>query len=322
MAILRFRILLLTFCSAVAQLQPARSFPEGGGFRKSLQQDVNPHREIDFISDTQQPMTVEKIKLHSNHNRQATSLLLSDMLRQKPLAIYMLGDIVAVGSSRHKWSAMDRFIDTCRKNNIVVHGLLGNHDLMWNRKKGESNFRQRFPGDSALGYVSITDSVAVVMLNSNFGKLSAGEIDQQERWYTTTLQLLDSNSAISTIIVSCHHSPYSNSRIVGSSVPVQRYFLPAFMQTAKCRLFISGHAHAFEHFVYGGKSFLVIGGGGGLHQPLDTSAGRLSDIAFHYKPMFHYLSLERNGDKLKITSRFLQPDFSGIQDGYSFELPL
>lgn len=278
--------------------------------------------EIDFISDTQQPMLVETLRLHRNHNTKATSLLLAEMLRQKPLAIYMLGDVVALGSSNRKWSGIDRFIDTCRRNNIAVHALLGNHDLMWSRRKGESNFQHRFPDNVGTGYVSITDSIAVVLLNSNFSKLTAPEIDKQERWYIATLDSLNTNTGIRTIIVSCHHAPYSNSRIVGSSAPVQHYFIPAFMQTAKCRLFITGHAHAFEHFNYAGKDFLVIGGGGGLHQPLDTSATRLPDIAFGYKPPFHYLSITRSGDRLSVVSHFLKPDFSGIENGYSLNLQL
>jgi hypothetical protein len=273
-------------------------------------------REIDFISDTQQPMTIEKIKLRPNHNTKATSLLLADMLQQKPRAIYMLGDVVAVGSSKHKWAAIDRFIDTCRRSNIAVHALLGNHDLMWSRRKGERRFQQRFPDNVDIGYVSITDSIAIVMLNSNFSKLSAAEIDKQQHWYLDTLNNLNHDPAIKTIIVSCHHAPYSNSKIVGSSAAVQHYFLPPFMQTTKCSLFITGHAHAFEHFTSGNKNFLVIGGGGGLHQPLDTSAKRLPDLAFHYKPMFHYLIVRRSGDTLLVTSRCLKPDFSGIENGY------
>jgi UDP-2,3-diacylglucosamine pyrophosphatase LpxH len=278
--------------------------------------------EIDFIADTQQPMLVETLRLHPNHNTKATSLLLAEMLQQKPLAIYLLGDVVALGSSNRKWSAMDRFIDNCRKSNIGVHALLGNHDLMWSRRKGETNFQRRFPDNVDTGFVSITDSIAIVMLNSNFSKLSAAEIDNQERWYVSTLKKLNSESGIRTIIVSCHHAPYSNSRIVGSSAEVQRNFVPAFMQTEKCQVFITGHAHAFEHFRYSGKDFLVIGGGGGLHQPLDTSAKRLPDIAFGYKPMFHYLSIRRSGDHLQVVSHFLKPDFSGIESGYSLEVKL
>jgi len=267
-------------------------------------------------------MVLEELKLRPNHNIKATSLLLTDMLKQKPLAIYMLGDVVALGSSNRKWRAMDRFLDSCRKNNITVHGLLGNHDLMWSRRKGEMNFQRRFPDNVNVGYISIIDSIAIVMVNSNFKKLSAVEIDQQQHWYATTLDSLNSNNSVKTIIVCCHHAPYSNSRIVGSSAQVQHYFVPGFMQTSKCSLFVTGHAHAFEHFNHSGKNFLVIGGGGGLHQPLDTSAKRIPDIAFGYKPMFHYLSIQRRGDKLLLTSHFLKPDFSGVEKGYSFELGL
>ncbi len=287
---------------------------------KSQSSVIASNNEIDFISDTQQPMTVEKIKLHTNHNIRATSLLFSDMLKNKPLAIYMLGDVVAVGSDNHKWLNIDRFMDSCRRYKIAVHGLLGNHDVMWTRRKGEKNFLKRFPDNVDIGYASITDSIAVIMLNSNFRKLSENEIDKQDRWYEATLKNLDRDNSIKTIIVSCHHSPYSNSQIVGSSSLVQRYFVPAFIRTVKCSLFISGHAHAFEHFKFSGKDFLVIGGGGGLHQPLDTSAKRIPDIASHYKPMFHYLSLQRYGDILLLTSHFLKPDFLDIEKAYSFEI--
>ena len=39
---------------------------------------------INFISDTQQPMQVEQIVLKSNQNTRATSLLFSDILKNKP----------------------------------------------------------------------------------------------------------------------------------------------------------------------------------------------------------------------------------------------
>ncbi|HXB34360.1 MAG TPA: metallophosphoesterase [Puia sp.] len=320
MAIQQIKGLFLVCLSVFAHISIGQSAPDNHSFQKGDDSSIISRNEIDFISDTQQPMVLEEVRLHRDHNIQATSLLLSDILHQKPLGIYMLGDIVALGSSNRKWSTMDRFIDSCRKNNIAVHGLLGNHDLMWSRKKGEINFQHRFADNVDIGYMSIIDSIAVVLLNSNFKKLSAIEINKQERWYTSTLDSLNSDISVKTIIVCCHHAPYSNSRIVGSSAQVRRYLLPAFMQTPKCNLFIAGHAHAFEHFKYSGKNFLVIGGGGGLHQPLDTSAGRLPDIAFNYKPRFHYLSIIRLGDTLLLTSRFLKSDFSGIEKGYSFRL--
>jgi Icc-related predicted phosphoesterase len=301
--ILSFAVFFLMLGSATPQ---SHADPVGG--------------EIDFVSDTQQPMAIEKIRLRANHNKTATSMIFSDILKRRPLAVFMLGDIVSVGSRDSKWRRADGFIDSCHKNNIRVHALLGNHDVMWNKSNGEKKFQKRFPDGAQLGYVSTVDSIAVIMLNSNFKKLSGEEIAKETKWYRSALDSLDGESSIRAIIVCCHHAPYSNSLIVGSSVSVQNYFVPDFLREKKCILFITGHAHAFEHFIISGKDFLTIGGGGGLHQPLDTSAGRIPDIASDYKPMFHYLSLQRKENTLAITSHFLKPDFSGFEKGYSFEL--
>ena len=277
---------------------------------------------IDFVSDTQQPLAIEKLRLQSNHNTKATSLILKKILKDDPLTVYMLGDLVGIGSSNHKWHLIDKFIDSCRKKEIAVHALLGNHDVMWTRKKGEKNFTKRFSQDNKLGYVSLTDSIAVVMLNSNFKKLSAADISKQSAWYISTLKKLNDSDAVKAIIVCCHHAPYSNSLIVGSSKQVQQYFVTPFLQANKCKLFITGHAHMFEHFKIEGKDFLVIGGGGGLHQPLDSSANSIPDLALSYKPMFHYLTIKRSGDTLLLTSHFLKNDFSGFEDGYSFQIKI
>ena len=247
-----------------------------------------------FVSDTQQPMLVEKIFLKSNHNIQATAAIFDTIIKQKPKSVYMLGDIVALGYENSKWKKVDLFLDSCRKLGIGVYGTLGNHDVMGRTKKGEKNFQKRFPLSVRTGYVSITDSVAIVLLNSNFKKLSDTSIKKQEDWYKAELAKLDTTNAVKAIIVCCHHAPYTNSKIVGNSLPVQQYFVPDFIQSKKAKLFITGHAHAFEHFKMQGKDFLTIGGGGGLHQPLDTSEKRLPDIAMNYKPPFHYLSSKKD----------------------------
>ncbi|HXB44494.1 MAG TPA: metallophosphoesterase [Puia sp.] len=309
-SIIYYKILLLISILLLASLQAKQ------------QQFVTRNKEIDFVSDTQQPLSIEKLKLPSNHNTKATSMIFADILKNNPAAVYMLGDIVGLGSSTRKWKAVDKFIDSSRKEKIVVHALLGNHDVMWTRKKGEYNFAKRFPQDDKMGYLSVEDSIAIVMLNSNFKKLSAEEIIKQSAWYKSTLLNLESDSAVLMIIVCCHHAPYTNSLIVHPSQQVRKYFVPLFLETKKCKLFITGHAHAFEHFKISTKDFLVIGGGGGLHQPLDSSVNKTDDLASTFKPIFHYLSMLREGAKLLITSHFLASDFSGFKRGYSFEIKL
>jgi len=280
--------------------------------------NVSTPAEIDFTSDTQQPMRVEEILLKPTHNLQATSLLFTEILKTKPKSLYMLGDVVSLGYKNSKWKKVDVFLDSCRKENIKVHGLLGNHDVMFKTKKGESNFEKRFPDHVITGYTSVTDSVAVILLNSNFKKLSADDNSKQNAWYQSELNRLDSSAAIKVIIVTCHHAPYTNSKIVGQSIPVQENFVPPFIKSKKARLFITGHAHDFEHFKEHGKDFLVIGGGGGLHQPLNDAANKLPDLASDYKPLFHYLSVKRVGDELQATSHFLFSDFTGFGIGHSF----
>jgi UDP-2,3-diacylglucosamine pyrophosphatase LpxH len=274
--------------------------------------------EMNFISDTQQPMLVEKIILKPTHNKKATALLFSQIKSIRPQSVYMLGDIVSLGFNNRKWRKVDAFLDSCRSGKTTVCGLLGNHDVMGRAKKGERNFNKRFPDNVRTGYVSVTDSVAVILLNSNFKKLSATDNQKQINWYQTELNSLDTSEAIKAIIVTCHHAPYTNSIIVGSNTSVQQNFVPAFISSKKAKLFITGHAHDFEHFKMQGKDFLVIGGGGGLHQPLSNATNKLSDLAAEYKPLFHYLSVKRTGDDLSVTSHFLSKDFTGFGTGHSF----
>lgn len=281
-----------------------------------------PCQTIAFVSDTQAPMWVEKVALKSNQNIKATSLVFHDILKEKPHSLYILGDVVSLGYKSKKWSNMDRYLDSCRKAGILVSALLGNHDVMTRSKKGEQQFQKRFPDHQRTGYYQVVDSVAVIFLNSNFKKLSTADIQQQQSWFAATLNNLDNDPAVLVTIVACHHAPYTNSKIVGSSTLVQKYFVPDYLKSRKARLFITGHSHNFERFHQGEKDFLVIGGGGGLQQPLSTSTTRLNDLSLSYKPAFHYLISQRKGKSLKLQSRFLKDDFSGFSDGLSFSLQI
>ncbi|HWA34872.1 MAG TPA: metallophosphoesterase [Cyclobacteriaceae bacterium] len=276
---------------------------------------VPERKEIAFVSDTQAPLWVENIFLKSNHNREATGLIFQDIIKNKPKALFILGDVVSLGYREAKWKNIDKYLQACRENGIEFHALLGNHDVMGRPHKGESNFQKRFPDHIRTGYVSVVDSVGVVMVNSNFGKLTSTEIDLQQKWYEETLKSLDKDPKVKVVIVTCHHAPYSNSKLVGSSKPVQEHFVPAFLSSKKAELFITGHSHTFEHFKIKEKDFLVIGGGGGLHQPLN---GKLEDTAVKYKPMFHYLTVLRTGNVLHVISHFLKDDFSGFDKTYEF----
>lgn len=60
---------------------------------------------------------------------------------------------------------------------------------------------------------------------------------------------------------------------------------------------------------------MVIGGGGGLKQPLRQGIGTLADVALDYKPLFHYVMVEASGDTLQVTSYHIKNDFSSFEEG-------
>jgi Calcineurin-like phosphoesterase len=275
---------------------------------------------LTFASDTQAPMLVERLWLKSNQNEKATRMIFHDVIAVHPAALFILGDVVSLSYKNSKWVKMDEYLHLCAQNGTSVYAALGNHELMINARRGERNFQSRFPMHNHAGYLEIVDSVAVMLLNSNFSKMTDSANLKQDAWYNATLKKLDDDPAIRYVIVGCHHSPFTNSKIVGPSQLVQQKFVPAFIKSKKCVLFLSGHSHNFEHFNVHGKTFLVIGGGGGLHQPLHAENKDSHDLSAAYKPMFHYLQVRRYRDSLMVISRQLKPDFSGFTDGLRFEV--
>ncbi len=277
--------------------------------------------EIIFISDTEAPLGIERIYHKTNHNETATRALLSNIIEKHPKAVFVTGDLVAQGSSEKSWKTIDSALVRLHNQNISVHAILGNHELLFNATKGQRNFSKRFQKDNVNQYLVVQDSMAIIMLNSNFKKMNAQDLTYQLKWYDSSLSILDKDLSINTIIVGCHHSPYSNSKTVGSNKSVQQRFVPAFLSSHKAVLFISGHAHIFEHHKIQGKDFLVIGGGGGLHQKSRIGKNTFTIQNNSYHPMFHYIGITKEGNELKITSYELQKDFITVEPKYRFSIP-
>ena len=273
-----------------------------------------------FASDTQAPMLVETLLLKPQKNRRATELLFADVLVRQPSVFFLLGDVVNLGYSDRQWRPIDRYLKGLRESNMPVHAILGNHEVMGRPLEGQRKFQQRFPDHQRTGYLLRYGSTAVVLLNSNFKAMSAKEVGQQEQWLPATLAELDSDPEIYSVVVCCHHSPFTNSRIVKPSKEVEEKFVPPYLDSRKARLFLSGHCHAFEHYKVKGKDFMVIGGGGGLRQPLRQGIGTLADMAPEYKPMFHYITVTPMGESLLVTSYHMKKDFTGFEEGVKMEI--
>ena len=276
-----------------------------------------------FISDTQEPMLIEKMFLKYNNNDSARKVLFDKILKMSPNAVFHLGDIVAMGSSKSEWVRVDKFVSRLTSEGIPFYPIPGNHEYMFFSKAGIKKFSDRYPYAGITGYSKKIANTAVVLFNSNFNKLSKEQFNQQLEWYRNALNKYESDSSISFIIVGCHHSPYTNSKVVSPSKEVQKYFLPEFFKTSKCKLFISGHAHAFEHFKINGKDFLVIGGGGGIQQNLYTGDEEKYHDLFDTDSdtrMFHFIIIHISENKLIVRLEMLNKDFKTFNNSYHFSL--
>ena len=232
--------------------------------------------------------------------------------------------MVSLGFDRQSWAPIDSFSAWLRRLHIPFYPALGNHELLLFTEHGEAAFRERFPYASKTGYAVRVGKLAVVILNSNISKLSDAEEAEQESWYAATLKTLEADSTVKMIALGCHHSPYTNSMIVSPSEEIQKKYLPLFFQSKKCRLFVGGHSHASERFRVNGKDFFVIGGGGGLQQPLLTGAYQRWDDLTPLKTkkrMFHYLYGKLTPEGLTLTVKMLKEDFTAFYDLYSVTLP-
>ena len=272
---------------------------------------------VAFVSDTQSPMFPETIALPRNNNELARAKIFDSIFGFRPHCVFHLGDLVSLGFYDPSWEAIDAFLEQLQPIGIGFYPVLGNHELMLFSQSGESNFQKRFPHPSRSGYMRRVGPLAVLLLNSNISVLTAEEQAKQLSWYQETLRELDKDSTVGIVVVACHHSPYTNSTIVSPSGDVQENFVPPFLQSAKARIFLSGHAHASEHFRISTKDFLVIGGGGGLQHPLLTGPESRWQDLFPQKTekrMFHYLEGLFTGTSATFTVRMLNDDFSFLVD--------
>ena len=266
-----------------------------------------------FISDTQQPLWIETFRLKEHNNEMATQKLFSAMAQESSVvALFHLGDITGMGMLDGYWKSFD----TLRKMlEFPVYPVFGNHEYFFIPSKGKEQTLKRFPFLEPSWYVRHVGRIAIILLNSNFSRLSDDDIAAQELWYKDQLMTLETDSTVKAIIVGCHHSPYTNSSIVNSDEDVQQQFGIPFKKSVKAKVFISGHAHTYEHFRIDDKDFLVIGGGGLQHPLVDETERRWKDISSQQskRKFFHYVRCEEKGNELVFQVMMFTEDLSELE---------
>jgi predicted phosphodiesterase len=288
----------------------------------------NPQRSIIFISDTQNPMWFERLFVKTHNNEAATKILFNTIEKDSTVTtIFFLGDLTSMGSVNSNWTKIDTFLTHLKARHISTYATAGNHEYLLSSFDGETNFRKRFPDFSRTGYTVRNGSFAMVLLNSNFSELNHSEKIKQREWYINELNALEKDSTVKLIAVGCHHPPFSNSVIVGYSKKVREQFVPPFMKSNKCRLFLSGHAHTFQYFkdTLANKHFLVIGGGGGLLHKLKAGKSDELQDQVQWKTdyrLFHFIRGTLTSDGFILTVLMLSEDMQGPSPVYEVYIPL
>ncbi|MFN0157632.1 MAG: metallophosphoesterase family protein [Bacteroidota bacterium] len=281
---------------------------------------------IVFISDTQAPLGIETLWQTYDDNEVATEKIFEAIERDTQCAaVFHLGDITAAGSIDSYWHGFDDATQGLREAGIPLYPAFGNHEYMVVPGGGEENTLRRFPFLSPSWYQRRIGSVAVLILNSNFSQLTPDERHAQGEWYERTLRELDADSSVAIVLVGCHHPPYTNSKVVEPDVEVQGKFVPAFIRSEKAQLFLSGHAHAFEHFRISGKDFLVIGGAGGLLHPLLQGTDRRYEDLFVWqgeRRFFHYVRLSIEQETLSVNVMRLVDDKTSFEIAHELRISL
>jgi len=270
-------------------------------------------QRIAVIADTQAPMRTEMLWLKEEHNTEATGVLFGRLLNENVGGVFILGDLVAMSSREKDWKTVDYFISALRRQSTAVYAVPGNHDYSFPASAGITEFYKRFPRARATVQTYTVNSVAMLLVDANYGHLSHIGKRSQEARYRHCLDSLQNDTAVRAIIVCTHQPPYTNSTAVRSSKEVQRRIVPLFLSTPKAVLFLSGHSHNLEHFCEQGKNFLVAGGGGGLSQPLHAPQKRkyndLMDDGQRIR--FFYLVIERKENLLIVEAKgFPVEDFT------------
>ena len=236
-----------------------------------------------FISDTQQPMLIETIRLKTQENERMTQRLFTMMAKETTAAaLFHLGDITSMGMMNSYWKSFDTLRTMLP---FPVHAAFGNHEYFFVPSWGKEQMLKRFPSLDPSWYVK------------RYGRAA--------------------------VIVACHHSPLTNSSIVSPNEDVQRTFVRPFVGTRKGKAFLSGHAHTREYFRLEGKDLFVIGGGGGLQQPLkDTSDTEWIGEKVVQRQFFHYIRCEVRNDALLFQVVMLKEDGTDAEIVQTVMIPL
>lgn len=275
------------------------------------------------IGDTQETMFGERYLLRREHNPVERAFLLAKVAEWRPGFLVVAGDFTCDGGSPRRWDEFDRLAAGLRRHGIPVLPCPGNHDYWGGRARGQRALASRFPQlDDHTWYLRRSGSLALIFVDTNRAVLTRAEWEAQAQWYAATMAAFEHDTSVAGVLVFAHHPPFTNGTATGDDAPVQRDFVPPLVRSRKALAMISGHTHAYEHFVEQGKHFIVTGGGGGPRVRL--RAGRRRRHRDHFEGPsprpFHCLWITPQPGGVEVEVRGFEKGETGLRTLDRFEL--
>ena len=106
---------------------------------------------------------------------------------------------------------------------------------------------------------------------------SAQNAARQDAWLDRTLTDAENDASITTVILTAHHAPYTNSLTHDPDVESQQRFVARARKCPKYRAYVAGHVHNYERFVIDGVQYVVAGGGGAPKTAVDVEKPTFKD---------------------------------------------
>lgn len=246
------------------------------------------------------------------HNEAKTRQLFGEIARRQPAFVIHLGDITRDGSKGSAWEEFDADSKPTAQKNIPFYPVFGNHEYFGSSSEMYKYFYSHFPAANKRKWYSfVYNGTGIILINTNFSRLSENETAEQRTWYQSELKRFENDPSVKRIVVAGHHPPYTNSTIVDPSKTVEKDFGQPFIKSRKGTFFFSGHCHSYERFNNGGKNFIVSGGGGGPRQKLDVDKSKRSFNDLFQGPsvrFFHFCEIQILGDSLSFCTVRLNDD--------------
>ena len=276
------------------------------------------------VGDPQGTMFWERFFLLRENNPAERGRVFRELARRRPEFLVIVGDLTSDGASDKHWRHFDDLAQGLRQKGVPVLPVWGNHDYWSNVSAAEREMGARFrPLAGAHWYTRQYGRLALVFLDANVAILSRDEWKSQRQWFEQTLKSFDADSSVDAVLVFEHQPPFTNSTATDDDSDVRGAFVPAFERAHKTVAMISGHTHAYEHFVEKGKHFIVTGGGGGPRVTLRSGKrARHTDLFQGPAPRpFHYLWITPRTGKLNVIVEGLQKGGSTFAPIDRFDLP-